>query len=60
MVEHLAGGATAQQVGVVNRVPTRQRRMDQGHQLAAGPVRAGPLAQVDQRIGGLFDAEPLG
>jgi hypothetical protein len=24
------------------------------------PVRASPLAQVDQRIGGLLDAEPLG
>ena len=60
MAQHLAGGATAQQVGVVDAVPTRQHRVDQGQQLAAGPVRASPLAQVDQRIGGLLDAQPLG
>jgi hypothetical protein len=60
VAQHLAGGATAQQVGVVDAVPTRQHRLDQGQQLAAGPVRASPLAQVDQRIGGLLDAEPLG
>ena len=34
--------------------------MDQGQQLAAGPVRASPLAQIDQRIGGLLDPQPLG
>jgi hypothetical protein len=34
--------------------------VDQGQQLAAGPVRASPLAQVDQLVGGLLDAEPLG
>jgi hypothetical protein len=49
-----------QQVGVVDAVATRQHRVDQGQQLAAGPVRAGPLTQVDQRIGGLLDAQPLG
>jgi hypothetical protein len=59
VAEHLAGGAAAQQVGVVDAVPTRQHRVDQGQQLAAGPVRAGPLTQVDQRIGGLLDAQPL-
>jgi hypothetical protein len=60
MAEHPAGGATAQQVGVVDAVPTRQHRVDQGQQLAAWPVRASPLAQIDQRIGGLLDPEPLG
>jgi hypothetical protein len=34
--------------------------VDQGQQLAAWPVRTRPLAQVDRRIGGLLDAEPLG
>jgi hypothetical protein len=34
--------------------------VDQGQQLAAWPVRASPLAQIDQRIGGLLDPEPLG
>jgi hypothetical protein len=60
VAQHLAGGAAAQQVGVVDAVPTRQHRVDQGQQLAAGPVRASPPAQVDQRIGGLLDPEPLG
>jgi hypothetical protein len=60
VAQHPAGGATAQHVGVVDAAPTRQHRMDQGQQLAAGPVRASPLAQVDQRIGGLLDAQPLG
>jgi hypothetical protein len=50
MAEYPAGGAAAQQVGVVDAVPTRQHRVDQGQQLGARPVRAGPLAQVDQRI----------
>ena len=56
----LAGLSPAQQVGVVDAAPTRQQRVDQGQQLAAGPVRAGPLAQVDHLIGGLLDPQPLG
>jgi hypothetical protein len=39
---------------------TRQHRVDQGQQLAPGPVRASPLAQIDHLIGGLLDAQPLG
>ena len=34
--------------------------MHQGQRLAAGPVRASPLAQVDHLIGGLPNAQPLG
>jgi hypothetical protein len=34
--------------------------MHQGQQLAAGSVRARALAQLDQRIGGLLDAQPFG
>jgi hypothetical protein len=60
VAEHSAGGAAAQQVGVVDAVPTRNHRMHQGQQLAAGMGRAGALAQVDERIGGLLDAQPLG
>jgi hypothetical protein len=60
MAEHLAGGAAAQQVGVVDAVGTRQHRVDQGQQLAARVGGAGPIAQVDHRIGGLLDPEPLG
>jgi hypothetical protein len=35
---------------VVDAVPTRDHGVDQGQQLAAGPVRSGPLGQVDQRL----------
>jgi len=34
--------------------------VDQGQQLAAGPVRASPLAKVDQLVGCLLDPQPLG
>jgi hypothetical protein len=34
--------------------------VDQGQQLAAGMGGAGPLAQIDQLVGGLLDAQPLG
>jgi hypothetical protein len=34
--------------------------VDQGQQLAAWPVRARPLTQIDHLIGGLLDAKPLG
>jgi hypothetical protein len=33
--------------------------VDQGQQLAAGMRRARPVAQVDQLVGGLLDAQPL-
>jgi hypothetical protein len=38
----------------------RDHGVDQGQQLAPRMGGAGPLAQVDQRIGGLLDAQPLG
>jgi hypothetical protein len=60
MAEHPAGGAAAQQGGVVDTVPTRDHGVDQGQQLAPRMGGASPLAQVDQRIGGLLDAQPLG
>jgi hypothetical protein len=60
MAEHGLGLPAAQQVGVVDAVPTRQHGVDQRQQLAAGPVCASPLAQTDQRVGGLLDAQPLG
>jgi hypothetical protein len=57
----LGGGLpAAQHLSVVDAVPTRQHPVDQGRQLAAGPMRASPPAQIDQRIGGLLDAQPLG
>ena len=60
MAQHAGGLPAAQQVGVVDTVPTRQHRVDQGQQLAPGPVRTSPLAQIDHLIGGLLDAQPLG
>jgi hypothetical protein len=59
MAEHPAGGAAAQQGGVVDAVPAREHGVEQGQQLAPWPVRARSLAQVDQRVGGLLDAQPL-
>jgi hypothetical protein len=44
MAEHGGGLPAAQQVGVVDAVPTRQHGVDQAQQLAAGPVCASPLA----------------
>jgi hypothetical protein len=60
VTEHGGGLCAAQQLAVVDTVPTRQHRVDQGQQLAARVRRAGPLAKVDQRIGGLLEPEPLG
>jgi hypothetical protein len=60
VAEHLAGGAAAQHISVVDAVPTRQHGVDQGQQLAPGMGCAGPLAQVNQVVGGLLDAQPLG
>ena len=34
--------------------------VDQGQQLVPGMGWAGPLAQVNQVVGGLLDAQPLG
>jgi hypothetical protein len=60
VAQHPAGGAAAQQGGGVDPVPTRQHGVDQGQQLAPRMGGASPLAHVDQRIGGLLDAQPLG
>jgi hypothetical protein len=59
MAQDLAGSGTAQQVGVVDAVPTRHHRVDQGQQLPARVRRTRPLAQVDHLIGGLLDTQPL-
>ena len=60
MAEHLTGGAAKQPVGVVDAVHARQHRVGQGQQASGQVGGAGPIAQVDQRIGGLLDAQPLG
>jgi hypothetical protein len=58
-VQHLTGVSTGGNKRVVAQ-DVGDHGVDQGHQLAARPVRAGPVAQVDERIGGLLDAQPLG
>src|SRR6266540_5868425 len=40
--------------------PTGQDAVGQGQQLGAGVGCAGPLAEVDELVGGLLDAEPFG
>jgi len=60
VAQHAGGLPAAQQVGVVDAVPTRQHRVDQRQQLAARVGRAWLAAQVDQLVGGLLDAQPLG
>jgi hypothetical protein len=46
--------------GVVDAVPTREHGVNQGQQHPARVGRAGLLAQVDQLVGSLLDAQPLG
>ncbi|HEX3201870.1 MAG TPA: hypothetical protein VHW42_08045 [Actinomycetes bacterium] len=60
MAQHLAGGATAQHVGVADAVPTRQHRVTRDNSLRPGRYAPARPPQVDQRIGGLLDAQPLG
>jgi hypothetical protein len=60
VAQHLAGGASAQPVGVVDPLAPRQGRVDKGHGLVAGVGRAGRLAEVDVGVDQLAEHEPLG
>jgi hypothetical protein len=60
VAQHADGLSAAQQVGVVDAVPTRQHRVDQGQKFTARVGRTWALAKIDQRVGGLLDREPLG
>jgi hypothetical protein len=60
VAQHLAGGAGAQPVGVVDPAAAGQRGMDQGHGLVADVGRAGRLAEVDVGVEQLAEHQPLG
>jgi hypothetical protein len=60
VAEHLAGGASAQPVGVVDPLPAGQGRVDKGHSLDTDVGRAGRLAEVDVGVEQLAEHEPLG
>jgi hypothetical protein len=60
VAEDLAGGASAQPVGVVDPLAPRQGRVDKGHGLDADVGRAGRLAEVDVGVEQLAEQEPLG
>ena len=59
VAEHAAGRPAAQQFHIVDAVAAGDHGMHQGEQLAAGAGRPGPVAQVDQLVGGLLDSQPL-
>ena len=58
VAEHLGGGAGSH-VGVVDAVTAGHQRVHQGQDLAARPVRAGPLAQINQLVDHCLDLQPL-
>jgi hypothetical protein len=60
VAEHRRSRASAQQVGVVDAVPTRHQGVDQDQHLAARVSGTGAVAQVDQLVGQLLDAQPPG
>jgi hypothetical protein len=55
MAKHRLGGSAAQQLHVVDAVPTGDHGVDQGKQLASGTGRPGPVTEVNQLVGGLLD-----
>jgi hypothetical protein len=59
VAQHLGGGHRAQHVGVVDAVTAGHQRVHQGQDLASRPVRAGPLAQIDQLVDHRLDLQPL-
>ena len=60
MAEDLAGGASAQPVGIIDPLAPRQGRVDKGHGLDADVGCAGRLAKVDVGVEQLAEPEPLG
>jgi hypothetical protein len=60
VAEHSGGLPSAQHVGVVDAVGAGHHRVDQGQHLAAGPVGAGAVTEVDQLIDDRLDPQRLG
>ena len=59
VAEHLGGLTGAEHIGVINTVAADHQRVQQRQHLAARPVGAGALAQVDQLVDHRLDPEPL-
>ena len=60
MPEDLLGAPGPQHVSVVDRVATGHHRVHQGQHLAAGPVVAGSVAEVDQFVDDGLHPQPFG
>ena len=60
MAEHAPGHPGAQHLDVIDAVATGEQTMHHREDLAAGVRGAGTIAEIDQLVGGLLQAEPLG
>jgi len=60
MPEDLLGASGPQHVSVVDRVAAGHHRVQQGQHLAAGPVVAGPVAEVDEFVDDCLDIQVFG
>jgi hypothetical protein len=60
MPQDLLGAPRAQHVSVVDRVAAGHHRVQQGQHLAAGPVVAGSVAEVDQLVDDVLHTQPFG
>ena len=60
VAEHAGGRPCPQQLHVVDAVSAHGQRVHQRQQLASGASRAGPLAEIDQLVGGPLNPQPLG
>ena len=59
VAEHGRGGPGTKQLGVIDAVGPGDDRVQQGQHLAARPVMAGPVAEVDQPIDGCLDPQAV-
>jgi hypothetical protein len=60
MPEDLLGAPRPQHVSVIDRVAAGHHRVHQGQHLAAGPVVAGSVAEVDQLVDHGLHPQPFG
>ena len=60
MTKHAGGRPGAQHLDIVDAVPAGDQAVHQREELAAWAGRAGAVTEVDQLVGGLLQAEPLG
>jgi hypothetical protein len=60
VAEHAGGGSRAQQLHVVDAVPTGDHGVHQRQQLASRMGRTRPVPKIDHLVGDLLDPQPLG